>query len=922
MSPHTLHVISQTHWDREWRHSFQRMRMDLVEMMDRLLDICETEPSFRHFHLDSQTICIEDYLEIRPERREALARFVTEGRITAGPWYTLPDMFLVSGESVVRNIMLRPPHRRRLGRRRQDRLLTNVLRPDLPDSPDLPGFGIDHIIFYRGIDYHGIKQSEYILEGADGSRLLGVKLSDMTRYNFRFNVFSATIHPEGDWKILMHPCDTESFRDTYRWMHDQFLGTWKTDDIKDGIRRTKEDLLKRSTTEHLLMMDGFDASYPHANSGLICRDAEKKGWLDPGDKIVHTTFAKFFETISKAVDWDKLKVVKAESRVPARDTMGSSTMPGILTSHMYLKLANHDAQTLLEKRAEPMCAAAWMLGCEYPRTYLDIAWKHLLANHPHDTICGASVDRIYPDAMNRYEQSRQIAHNMTNLAEFEVLGKSTRRDRAAKDQLFTVFNSVPYERTEVAEAFVEFPREDKVDQFALTDAAGRAVPFVIKGREKLYGVSESGDALYQAYFVDRYLIQFTAKDIPSVGYKHYRAKAGKKPAEPKRAVTARGNTMENEFLKVAFAPNGTLTLTDKKTKRLTKGLHYFEDGADAGDPWHFKRPTGKDNIVNTLKGKASVKKVEDTPLACAFEVSLTLKAPAALVPDKTRRTREMKAIRIASTVRLAAGSRRLEFTTRIDSPVRDHRLRAMFPTGVQTDTAHAEGSFDVVQRSLKRPENTQDWVDREVGIQPQQSFVDLSDGKSGIALLNRGLREYEVLDDAQRTLAVTLVRGIRYPSIAGGAQPFADDPYQDACQCTGAIEHHYALMPHAGNWEKGRVLPEARLFNVPLRMAQCSAGVATPVPEFSFLRLEGDDLVLSAMKVADREDALVVRVYNPTTRTARGAVVLANAVASARTANLNEEPQGSVPVTGGNRVELELAPKKIVTLLLKVKPLD
>jgi alpha-mannosidase len=105
-------------------------------------------------------------------------------------------------------------------------------------------------------------------------------------------------------------------------------------------------------------------------------------------------------------------------------------------------------------------------------------------------------------------------------------------------------------------------------------------------------------------------------------------------------------------------------------------------------------------------------------------------------------------------------------------------------------------------------------------------------------------------------------------------------------------------------------------------MAQCSAGVATPVPEFSFLRLEGGDLVLSAMKVADREDSLVVRVCNPTTRTARGAVVLANAVASARTANLNEDPQRSVPVTGGNRVQLELAPKKIVTLLLKVKPLD
>ena len=99
-----VHVVSHTHWDREWYFTREQFRLRLVDLIDHVLELLESEPRFRYFHLDGQTIVLEDYLEVRPERREDLRREIAAGRLLVGPWYVMPDMFLVSGEALVRNL--------------------------------------------------------------------------------------------------------------------------------------------------------------------------------------------------------------------------------------------------------------------------------------------------------------------------------------------------------------------------------------------------------------------------------------------------------------------------------------------------------------------------------------------------------------------------------------------------------------------------------------------------------------------------------------------------------------------------------------------------------------------------------------------------------------------------------------------------
>src|SRR5437763_136072 len=99
-----IHVVSHTHWDREWYLTREQFRLRLVALVDRLLDLLDNEPAYKYFHLDGQTIVLEDYLEIRPEQHARLRRAIASGRILIGPWYVMPDEFLVSGESIVRNL--------------------------------------------------------------------------------------------------------------------------------------------------------------------------------------------------------------------------------------------------------------------------------------------------------------------------------------------------------------------------------------------------------------------------------------------------------------------------------------------------------------------------------------------------------------------------------------------------------------------------------------------------------------------------------------------------------------------------------------------------------------------------------------------------------------------------------------------------
>ncbi|MDQ1328650.1 MAG: 2-O-(6-phospho-alpha-D-mannosyl)-D-glycerate hydrolase, partial [Candidatus Poribacteria bacterium] len=149
-SDYKVVIVPGIHWDRAWDSAFQQHRIRLVKCVDRLIQVLNNDHRYTKFTFGGQTVFLEDYLEIRPEMERELKRLIQNGKIVVGPWYTLSDEFLVSPESLIRNLMLGHIIAESSG---------NVMKVGyVPDSSGqisqlpqiLQGFGIDSVIFTQG----------------------------------------------------------------------------------------------------------------------------------------------------------------------------------------------------------------------------------------------------------------------------------------------------------------------------------------------------------------------------------------------------------------------------------------------------------------------------------------------------------------------------------------------------------------------------------------------------------------------------------------------------------------------------------------------------------------------------------------------------------------------------------------------------
>lgn len=871
---YVMHVVSHTHWDREWYRPFQHFRMRLVEMMDYLLHLMESDPEYKFFHLDGQTIMLDDYLAVRPENEGRLRKLVGEGRILIGPWYLQPDEFLVSGEAMIRNLMI--------GRKAGDDWGNWMRIGYVPDCfghiSQLPqilrGFGMDNAVLFRGITTDQV-DSEFIWRGADSSEVLCVKMPDDNAYsNFLYTL-----------KDTLSRADTGA-----------------TPELLEQARREIAELVadcerENPTTDHLLFMDGVDHVFPNPLVPAIIRDANENL---PFGKMIHSTLPDFVEAV-KAAD-PELETYDGELRISNRKWKLQALLQGVMSSRIHLKQANHEIQTLLEKWAEPFCTVAWMLGKEYPKSYLDLAWDYLLKNHPHDSICGCSVDQVHKDMIYGFDQARLIAEPLVTKSLTYLADKvDTSQANGADSIALVVFNPLSWERSEVVEANVNLPNDWNVKGLQVFDSEGDEVPAqVLESRQ--------GSLFDQEWFdipvgqpTKFFRIAFLAEGVPSVGYKTFYVKALNTRYRYPGNMVKDSATVENEHFAVV-SWKGVMQVSGRGDLEYVKvNQLIFEDGGDFGDGWNYRKPA-RDTVVTGIDNQIQVSVIEDGPVKATTRIETTLRVPAAGHPNRQERGRETVDLNIASYITVLKGARRLDIMTEVDNNARDHRLRVIFPTGTwspETDASYAEGLFDVVKRPIRLPD-CRDWKEPMPGTHPQKSFVDVSDGKSGLTVINQGLPEFEVLGDGERNIALTLMRCVQ--GGVGGPEN------QEQGQLIGKHTFQYAIYPHKGDWEQAQVWREAWAHNVPMRVIQTGVHAGNLPTARRFLSIEEPGVLLSALKKADRESRIVARVFNITNAPAACKVEIAGCTDTAA-ADLNEEEIGAVPA--------EIGPKKIITILTR-----
>jgi alpha-mannosidase len=370
-------------------------------------------------------------------------------------------------------------------------------------------------------------------------------------------------------------------------------------------------------------------------------------------------------------------------------------------------------------------------------------------------------------------------------------------------------------------------------------------------------------------------------------------------------------TLANERLRVEVNPDGTFNLTDLETGRTFAALGRFEDDGEVGDPWVRYAPK-EDRLVTSQGCHAEVAVVEDGPLSATLSVRLTMRVPAGALGFDQRRSPEEVDLAIENLLTLRAGARRLSAITRLVNTARDHRLRIAFPTGLAGAThSAAESAFDVVERPVAVPDGAL-WREPPSGCHPHLGFVDVSDGREGLALMDLGIPQYEVREDPARTLVLTLMRCFAQKNTVRRAEY----PDQPGSQCLGPQEFRWALAPHRGDWRAAGILAETYAWLLPLKVAQAGRSAKGALPRsLSFFELRPAELQLAAVKKTEWRERLVVRLWNPTAEPVAGELVCFRTPKFAREMTLAEKPLRRLRVKG-RAVQLAAGPKKILTVEL------
>ncbi|MGE8078040.1 alpha-mannosidase [Peribacillus loiseleuriae] len=846
----TAHIISHSHWDREWYMSFEKHRYYLVKLMDTLIDLFEKGEDFQSFHLDGQTIILEDYFQIRPDKKEIVKKLIQDKKLHIGPWYVLQDAFLTSSEANVRNMLYGLQDAKEYGAVSKLGYFPDTFgiygqAPQLLLQAD-----IKTAAFGRGVKPTGFNNmvsdtktfespySELKWESPDGSAVLGVLFANW--YSNGNEV----------------PVDKESAK-TY----------WET---------KLADAKKYSSTPHLLFMNGCDHQPVQVDIGEAIKVAEE---LFPDTTFIHSSFDEYLEALQRSLP-EQLQTVTGELRNQLTD--GWSTLVNTASARIYLKQMNQESQTLLEKVAEPLSVFSYLLGHEYPRDYLRYAWKTLMENHPHDSICGCSVDEVHREMVTRFEKVQQTAETIIEEKANEVVSHiSTKQSGIDEDMIpVVVFNTSGNTRDVVIEKevelekvyFSEMPFSEIPDFLRSKDLPG--IHLVDKnGTEHVYKAEDLGirfgyelpaDGFRRPYYARILKLTFLAESLPGYGYNTFYIKPAKETKLHEQPSIKRSDReLENEYVHLFIHDNGSYTLTDKETGKVFENLGIYENSGDIGNEYMFRKPNGEVPLT-TKDLKAQIRVVEDHSLRSVIELVHEWEIPKEadeqfqqekerLVWHKDRqsgRSLENVTIRLTTHIQLDQKAKGPSVKVTIENQAKDHRLRVLFPTDLATNEHYADSIFEVV----KRPNTPEREWENPSFDHHQQAFVSVTDGEHGMTIANKGLHEYEILEE-QQTIAVTILRST---SELGDWGLF---PTPEA-QCIGTYQAEWMVIPHKGTVVESEAFKEAYDFQVPAIVVQTDVHEGLLPTEKTFFTWEGKSLAISSIKLAEERDDVIARWFN------------------------------------------------------------
>jgi alpha-mannosidase len=366
-APTTVYVVPHTHWDREWYETFETFRAQLVELWDQLLALTEADPDFR-FLMDGQTVVIDDYLEVRPEAKARLEGAIRRRQIQVGPWYTLPDEFLVSGETLLRDLQRGIASAEAHGGSMRVGYLPDSFghAAQMPQLYDQLGFR--YAAVWRGVPLE-IDRVAFSWEAPDGSRIL--------------TAYMGNSYAQG----VDLPTEPAA--------------------LATRVAAALQAIAPFHPTANVLLMNGNDHVLPQAALSEAVRGAS--GRLN--GTVVRLARLDDYLAMLPPDGWPRWR---GELRSSAR----ANVLMGTLSVRVTDKQRHFAASRTLERLAEPVAA---LTGIRV-NDLLEQAWTLMLQNAAHDTACGSGIDAVAETSRQRSVAALRIAQTVVERGLTQLAG--------------------------------------------------------------------------------------------------------------------------------------------------------------------------------------------------------------------------------------------------------------------------------------------------------------------------------------------------------------------------------------------------------------------------------------------------------------------------------------------------------------------
>lgn len=901
-----VHVVPHSHWDREWYFTTSRSKVYLMKDLKDVLDTLESNPDFKYFMVDAQGSLLDDYIKWMPQDKDRITKLVKEKKLVIGPWYTQTDQLVISGESIVRNMYY--------GMKRCETFGGYMNVGYVPDSFGQSGnmpqiykeFGIEDTLFWRGVSDDMVNHTDYNWRGDDGSVVFTTQIP--------FGYYIGGNIPED-------PKQSEEF-----WQKECF-----------------EKAGGRSATKHIYFPNGFDQAPIRTNLPEIIKERNEK---DPENEYVISCIEDYIKDVKS--ENPELEEVSGELVIAKHMRIHKS----IFSSRSDLKVMNTQIQNYVTNVMEPLLTLSYNLGNDYPHEAVGEIWKLLFENAAHDSIGSCISDTANEDVYVRYKQARDIAVNLVELHS-RLIATSVKNDA---EMTFTLINTLPQKRNDTVVVKTYIPGGN----FAILDEKDNKVDYtVIESRDLTDYVLSQTIKLdpSRKFYVPSQVLEATiaikTSDVPAFGYVQYTLDTKGNSAKN----LEKKNTLENEFYAINVEEDGSLTITDKENNVTYKNQGVLVENGDDGDSFNYSPPR-KDLEVFSNKSECSVE-VSGSDIYDQAVIKFNMVVPKDL--EERAEGKVSVNLPITMTVALRKDSKVIDFNVHVDNKGLSHRLCVLFDSQIVSSFNYADEQFGSIKRPnyyekemklyMASAENKTEkktgvqelanwandqstWQEPPISIEPTQSYVSLTDGKQGIAVIPQGVREYEVLDDHMIRLTLFRTYGfmgkenlIYRPGRASGER-IIETP---AAQLLKEMDFAFGFTTYASDINEANVDTLAKAYNTNIEVYTYAEFLngrlifsqreieGTKESRYSLFETE-NKLVVSAIKKAEDNDGYIIRLFNGKNHENISDTIKFNFdVKEAYYTNLREEKTEDIKVENNTINVKELSHCKFVTICVKAK---